>query len=166
MRTPSVPEPGPRQAALESLGRAHSYSRGPRRIVPGLTQWASLPQQIRNRSSEWVVVRAGGTFETQAVRSHCIYSNRNLCSMMQILRSWCQSVLNKRILVWRKQNLSWEVWLSGFPSCTFEHLPLTQPPPVGSFPKVDTNFEENFSGCLPVTEVKESAEYSLSRSLK
>lgn len=31
--------------------------------------------------------------------SHCFYSDMNLCSTMQILRSWCQSVQNKRILV-------------------------------------------------------------------
>lgn len=47
---------------------------------------------------------------------------------MQILRSWCQSVLNKRILVWKKKpNNNNKIWAgkSGFPTCTFEHLPLT-----------------------------------------
>lgn len=87
---------------------------------------------------------------------------------MQILRSGAN-------LLWTKEfesekNKIWD-GKSGFCSCTFEHLPLTTSSPTphapfGSLPNIDKNFEENFSGCLPVTEVEENAGYHMSSLLK
>lgn len=107
---------------------------------------------------------AGGTFETQAVLASLFllkheswFSDANFETLVPICSEQKNFALKKT--KFEMGSLAFLVALLSI--CLSPHPP--PPPNVGSLPKVDANFEENFLGGLPVAEVKEDTERHLSR---
>lgn len=106
-------------------------------------------------------VGAGRTFETQAVPSslfllkhESLFSDANFETLVPI----CSEQKNFRL-----KKTKFGMGSLAFLVALLSICLSPQPPNVGSLPKVDANFEENFLGCLPVAEVKEDTERHLSR---
>jgi hypothetical protein len=121
------------------------------------------PWQFRNRELVWVAVGQEEPLRSKLCYSHCFYSNMNLCSLMQICWEIGANLLQTKEF-WSEQtkfemrSLAFLVAILSI--CLFPH------PPRWITPKGRRNFEENFLGCLPVTEDKESPGCHMSRLLK